>query len=124
MARLDFMEELRSHLQMLPFTEQQDALRYYEEYFDDTGPENEQKIMEELGTPEEVAKNIIANSSLNLANPPIGIAVSRPREASNLWGLRSRKNPKRVCGSFWPVPVLFGVRYYLQLQSYSYRFCF
>ena len=57
MTRLEFMEELRSRLQTLPFTEQQDALRYYEEYFDDAGPDNEQKVVEELGTPEEVAKN-------------------------------------------------------------------
>lgn len=115
MTRLDFMEELRSHLQMLPFTEQQDALRYYEEYFDDAGPENEQKVMEELGTPEEVAKNIIANSSLNLANPPYRDCSQSPQRGFQPMGTPQPKKSKTglwiflACTSIIWGPILFAV---------------
>ena len=42
------MEKLRELLKTLPYGEQEDALQFYEEYFDDAGPENEQRVIEEL----------------------------------------------------------------------------
>lgn len=69
MTRNEFLERLRKGLSSLPQAEQEEALRYYEEYFDDAGPENEAKVMEELGSPEDLARNIIANSTFSLAQP-------------------------------------------------------
>lgn len=49
MNRADYMAALRRALSVLPEEERANALRYYEEYFDDAGPENEAKAIEELG---------------------------------------------------------------------------
>ena len=43
MNRADYMAALRRALSVLPEEERANALRYYEEYFDDAGPENEAK---------------------------------------------------------------------------------
>ena len=55
MNRADYMAALRRALSVLPEEERANALRYYEEYFDDAGPENEAKAIEELGEPAKVA---------------------------------------------------------------------
>lgn len=62
MNRREFIEQLRGLLTPLPYGEQEDALQFYEEYFDDAGPENEQRVIEELESPEAVARKIIQNS--------------------------------------------------------------
>ena len=36
----------------------EEALQYYNEYFNDAGPENEQNVIEALGNPAKVAENI------------------------------------------------------------------
>jgi uncharacterized membrane protein len=38
---------------------------YYNEYFDDAGPENEQKVIEELGSPAQIAARIKADSAVS-----------------------------------------------------------
>ena len=41
MNREQFIAQLARLLQDLPPAERQEAIRYYQEYFDDAGPENE-----------------------------------------------------------------------------------
>ena len=45
MTRNEFIAELRGRLAVLPPEERENALQYYEEYFDDAGPENEQAVI-------------------------------------------------------------------------------
>ena len=52
------MRQLESLLQNIPDTEREEALQYYNEYFNDAGPENEQNVIEALGNPAKVAENI------------------------------------------------------------------
>lgn len=59
MNRQEFMFQLAGELVNIPAEERISALKYYEEYFEDAGPENEQKVLEELGTPQEVARQIL-----------------------------------------------------------------
>ena len=61
MNRADYMAALRRALSVLPEEERANALRYYEEYFDDAGPENEAKAIEELGEPAKIAAQILAD---------------------------------------------------------------
>lgn len=61
MNRNDYMGALRRALSSLPDEERASALRYYEEFFDDAGPENEQKAIDDLGSPESVAAQILAD---------------------------------------------------------------
>lgn len=58
MNRAEFMRQLESLLTNIPQTEREEALRYYNCYFDDAGVENEQDVLEALGNPARVAENI------------------------------------------------------------------
>lgn len=58
MNRTEFMRELESLLQGVPDADREKALQYYNEYFNDAGPENEQNVIEALGNPAKVAENI------------------------------------------------------------------
>lgn len=55
MNRLEFMTELAALLQDISVEERKEAMQYYNDYFDDAGVENEQQIIEELGSPAKVA---------------------------------------------------------------------
>lgn len=58
MNRIDFMKQLESLLQNISPAEREEALQYYNEYFNDAGAENEQSVIEALGNPAKVAENI------------------------------------------------------------------
>ena len=60
MTRAEFIAELRGRLYTLPAEERDNAVQFYEEYFDDAGPENEQAVINELGSPENVANKILS----------------------------------------------------------------
>lgn len=61
MNREKFLTELARLLEDIPETERQEALEYYDSYFEDAGPENESKVIQELGgTPDRVAASIRA----------------------------------------------------------------
>ena len=53
-----FLSRLDELLKDIPDSERIEALEYYREYFEDAGVENEEKVIKELGSPEEVAHNI------------------------------------------------------------------
>ena len=50
----------------LPEQERQDALNYYEEYFDAAGPEAEDATAAELGDPADAARKILEGEGLML----------------------------------------------------------
>ncbi len=52
MNRIEFMETLSRLLLDIPEEDRIDALKYYNDYFDDAGSENEQNVIEELESPE------------------------------------------------------------------------
>lgn len=58
MNREQFMRQLECLLQNISPTERAEALQYYNDYFDDAGVENEQAVIEALGSPAKVAENI------------------------------------------------------------------
>ena len=61
MDRAQFMQELEKLLADISETERQDALDFYNSYFDDAGAENEASVLRELGSPEKVAAIIKAD---------------------------------------------------------------
>ena len=61
MNREQFIAQLARLLQDLPPAERQEAIRYYQEYFDDAGEENEDAVILELGSPGKVVASIKAN---------------------------------------------------------------
>ena len=58
MNRGEFMLKLESLLQNISREEREEALQYYNDYFDDAGVENEADIIKELGSPEKVARTL------------------------------------------------------------------
>ena len=58
MNRTEFMNQLEILLQNISAGEKEEALQYYNDYFDDAGVENEQSVIEALGNPARVAENI------------------------------------------------------------------
>lgn len=61
MNREEFLAGLARLLADIPESERQEALKYYSDYFDDAGPENEKSVIQELGgTPERAAASIRA----------------------------------------------------------------
>lgn len=58
MNRADFMNQLERLLQGIAPSEREEAIQYYNDYFDDAGEENEKEVIEALGNPAKVAENI------------------------------------------------------------------
>ena len=49
MTRYEYLDELNTHLMSLSAEERENAVKFYEEYFEDAGPDKEQEVIEELG---------------------------------------------------------------------------
>ncbi len=62
MSRLEFMEQLEQGLAEVSAEEKSAALQYYNEYFDDAGPDNEKQVLQQLGSAEQVLQGIVAES--------------------------------------------------------------
>lgn len=59
MDRQVFFRRLEYLLRDIPENDRMDALAYYNDYFDEAGVENEQRVIQELGAPEQVAQIIL-----------------------------------------------------------------
>ncbi|MCL1842278.1 MAG: DUF1700 domain-containing protein [Defluviitaleaceae bacterium] len=82
MTAVEYLEQLSWKLRVLPESERRDALEYYEGYLSDA--EDEAAAIIQLGSPGEVAANILANHVLTLAPPS---------QANNLIGGVIAKEP-------------------------------
>lgn len=84
MRKYAYLARLEELLAALPAEERQDALNYYEEYFDAAGSEQEEKTAEALGDPAEVARKILEGEGIALQETPA-------EEKKHLPPRRSRK---------------------------------
>jgi len=80
MNRIEFMNELKHKLRRLPYEETQNAVSYYEEYFDEAGAENEEQTIAALDSPAAVAAKIIGEYAITSAE----LAENAPRKKSNI----------------------------------------
>nr|WP_162990708.1 hypothetical protein [Maliibacterium massiliense] len=81
--------QLRNNLAALPQEELDSAVSYYCEYFDDNGPENEQRVLEELGDPAAIARQIVAEYHARIGQqqeeaPPTSDASDAPKDAQQV----------------------------------------
>ena len=60
MNRAEYMAQLARLLGDVPKAEREEALQYYNDYFDDAGVEEESGVIASLGSPEELARTIKA----------------------------------------------------------------
>ena len=61
-----FMRELEYLLQDVQDEEKDEALQYYRDYFDEAGPENEEQVIREFGSPERIAAIVRSDISGHL----------------------------------------------------------
>lgn len=59
MNRTEYMQLLEIALKDIPQSEKEEAIQYYNNYFDDAGEENEQEVISALGSPAKLAESII-----------------------------------------------------------------
>jgi len=64
LTRNEFINKLKDGIRMLPQDDIDNAVSYYEEYFDEAGLDNEQSAIDEFGDPSAVASKIIGEYSL------------------------------------------------------------
>lgn len=77
MNKQTYLAKLAQLLAPLPEQERQDALNYYEEYFDAAGPEAEDATAAELGDPADAARKILEGEGLMLDSAQAAAGESR-----------------------------------------------
>ena len=99
MTREEYLKELDSNLITLPREERDMAVRFYEEYFEDAGPEKEQEVMEELGKPYNLARTIIGETSLySKSEMYIQYKASKPMPKNSTGVFASLQKPDAFAG--------------------------
>lgn len=66
MKKEEFLKQLEYLLQDVPDEDKEEAIAYYRDYLEEAGSENEEKAIEEFGSPERVAAIIRADAAGNL----------------------------------------------------------
>ena len=61
LTKTEYLLRLQKYLKKLPKADYEDAMEYFTEYFEDTDDEGAKALMEELGTPKEAARDLMAN---------------------------------------------------------------
>ena len=109
MDRQNFMYELNKELYVLPRIEIKQALQYYEEYFDDCleNGKNEFEVITSLGTPSNVAAQIIAASNVK--------EVNRQQTFEDAQKQPTIKNYKRSIGAMISAPIVLPLKFVLYI---------
>ncbi len=68
MTRNEFICELKERLKRLPEQDRYEAIKYYEEYFDEAGQEHEQDVIKELKSPAHIASKILSDYAVKEAS--------------------------------------------------------
>ena len=61
MTREEYLRQLQHYLKRLPKEDYDSAMEYFTEYFEEAGPEGEQAVIAELGTPKQAASELLRN---------------------------------------------------------------
>lgn len=60
MTKTEYLNQLEHYLRRLPQADYEEAMDYFREYFEEAGPEREEEIIRELGSPKEAAHDILS----------------------------------------------------------------
>ncbi len=99
MNRMEFMRQLEVLLAEISPREKEEAIQYYNDYFDDAGAENEAEVIRALGTPAKVAETIKADlfgknteeweftesGCTNMGNKKNAVVTSRSDDGQNAY---------------------------------------
>lgn len=79
MNKSEFLRLLNKKLKSLPTNERKDAIRYYEEYFEEANIKDNEDVLKELSNPSEIASQILSEyavKELNSDKKPIKNKIS------------------------------------------------
>ncbi|HWQ58543.1 MAG TPA: DUF4097 family beta strand repeat-containing protein [Clostridia bacterium] len=108
MNRREFMNRLESCLTCIDRSEREAALRYYEEYFDDAGPEKEAEVISSLGSPEALAREVIAQTGEQTKKEATGSYNERnPSEFHSIKADVINANISVVRGQEWRIDIIY-----------------
>lgn len=104
MTKYDYLTKLKHYLQPLPIKERNAAMKYYEKYFNDAGPENERYVILNLGSPKQLAEKILSKNRHTIA----GMVYETKKNVDRVQKINKEKKDK---GSYWlnvfSIPFLF-----------------
>lgn len=83
MKREEYLASLGRELRRLPKEDYDEAMAYFIEYLDEAGPENEQQAIEDLGSPQQAAEQIIMEKAAKNSVRPEQKTVRKG--FSNIW---------------------------------------
>ena len=104
MTRDKFLKELKYRIGYLPNEEQDAAMAYYIEYFEEAG--DDEAVLLELGSPAEVAARII--SDYKASNNSMPVQQVQPKVHKNLAGIIAGILAGILSAPLW-IPLLFVV---------------
>lgn len=84
MTKDDYLRALRANIKNVPVEEVNNIIQYYSEYFDEAGPENTAKVIEELGSPKQLATRVCADYIIRDVEQGTGTKNIK-KKASNTW---------------------------------------
>ena len=61
MTKEEYLRQLGKYLNLLPKEDYESAMQYFQEYFSDSGEENTEQVIKELGPPKEAAAELLKN---------------------------------------------------------------
>lgn len=107
MNKEQFLKRLRELLTGIPETEAEEAMDYYRDYFADAGEENESRVIEELGSPEKVAENILRDLGYSdtVRNEKAAETYTYRQEEYGT-DIGGRKREKKHLGAAWIITMI------------------
>ena len=86
MTKREFLLALNDALGSMTGDDRSAAIKYYSDYIDDAGPENLESVLQELGSPEEVAASILADADTATSGDASSAARTMPPPAQHAPG--------------------------------------
>ena len=103
MSRDEYLNILHANLRNVPPQEINNIMQYYFEYFEEAGPENVQKVIDELGPPQQLANKVSADYVIRgMENGTVPQGMKQ--KASNAWLI-----VLAICGSPIWLPLALGL---------------
>ena len=86
MDKQTFLRQLEEGLRQLPPEEREDILAYHREYFQEAGPDQEAKVIQELGDPALLAQRLLSEYGEQPPASPPPPPPSQPEAPKKKWG--------------------------------------
>ena len=109
MTKEQFLFQLEQKLLDIPEDERAEAMEYYRDYFNDAGPENEEQVIAELGSPDKVAASI--KEGLRAGREDAGTIGQPPqtRGAAQSYSEASKNRKQTDSRSKWILIILVAI---------------